>query len=350
MGLARTWCLVALALIASCTNELVSQRDAATSTDAGLDAASAALDGGGDAATQGDAFVIPGEDAFVSGTDDALVVNAPLPRGFACRAATTTVVTLENTGTTTWSGDLGYALAAVDPADPLALGTSSVALAAGETVAPGEMHDFALRLGATGVGAGTHTTSWRMARGASAFGATVEASIEVYPCETVSASSFDLGSVTIVGSPDVRGFTRTSTLTSLEWHVGSWHVDHTLRGTWPPIVIAPDGTTQEATVWIFFHIAGTWYATGGERLRPDQTDKGLSNPSQLGPDWLYDPGRWGVMSGYVPSPGDLVGMMVVAGSTRSDDNVIAMERTGVVLFPFPADDTDTIYPPFTWQE
>lgn len=112
----------------------------------------------------------------------------------------------------------------------------------------------------------------------------------------------------------------------------------------------PDGTTQEATVWGFFHIGGRWYATGGERLRPNQTDKMLDNPSHIGPGWLYDPGRWGVMTGYVPSPGELVGFMVVAGSTRSDDHVIVRERTGVVLVPFPADDVSTEFPPFAWME
>jgi hypothetical protein len=56
------------------------------------------------------------------------------------------------------------------------------------------------------------------------------------------------------------------------------------------------------------------------------------------------------MTGYVPPPGQLVGFMVVAGSTRSDDHVIVRERTGVVLVPFPADDVSTEFPPFAWTE
>jgi hypothetical protein len=192
-----------------------------------------------------------------------------------------------------------------------------------------------------------------MTRGAGAFGATVSGDVTVYACETITPADFDLAAVNIVGSPDVRGFARTSSITSIAFHpsAASWHIDHTLRGTWPPIVIDPtDGTTQEATIWIFFRIGGAWYATGGERLRPSQTDKGIPNPSQLGPDWLYDAGRWGIMAGYVPSPGDLVGFMVVAGSTRADDTVMVMERTGVVLIAFPADDVESSFPPFAWTE
>ncbi len=355
-SIAPAFLAAALSGIAGCNGQLASHRDdasAAIDGGAGIDGGprvdAASLD---DAASASDAGLDawePAVDAASPGTDDALVTNSPLPRGFGCTAATTTTLTLQNIGTTTWSGDLGYALVSVDPADPLAHGVVRAALAPGETVAPGETHDFAVRLDATGVAAGAHETAWRMSSG-SLFGATASSTIQVYPCETITPADFDLGAVQIIGSPDVRGFARTSTITALSFMPGTWHIDHTLRGTWPPIVIAPDGTTQEATVWVILRIGGAWYATGGERLRPAQADKSLSQPSQLGPDWLYDPGRWGVMAGYVPSPGDLTGFMVVAGSTRSDDNVMVMERTGVVLVPFPADDTTTSYPPFAWAE
>ena len=56
------------------------------------------------------------------------------------------------------------------------------------------------------------------------------------------------------------------------------------------------------------------------------------------------------MTGYVPPPGQLVGFMVVAGSTRSDNNVAVRERSGVVLVQFPTDDRTTEFPPFAWQE
>lgn len=160
---------------------------------------------------------------------------------------------------------------------------------------------------------------------------------------------FDLGGVTIVGSPDVRGWPITSRLTSLRFGGGQIHLDHTRRGTWPPVVIANDGTTQESTLWVFFNVNGKWYGTGGERWRPGQTDKALSKPSDIGPGWLYDQSRWGPMANYVPRPGELVGFMVAAGSTRSDANINVAERSQVVLINFPSDNGGA-FPPFAWEE
>lgn len=76
----------------------------------------------------------------------------------------------------------------------------------------------------------------------------------------------------------------------------------------------------------------------------------MSDPWAPGVEWLYDPNRWGPMTNYHPQPGELVGYMVAAGSTRSDANVNVAERTGVVLFPFPAHGQSASFPPFTWQE
>ncbi len=153
-----------------------------------------------------------------------------------------------------------------------------------------------------------------------------------------------------MGSPDVRSWPVTARITDLRFSPGTFHIDHQKRGLWNPPVDIGGGTLQEATVWVFFNVNGKWYGTGGERLRPNQTDKQLTKPSDVGPGWLYDPNRWGPMTNYVPKPGELVGFMVAAGSTRSDDHTNVRERTGVVLIPFPADGTTTSFPPFAWQE
>ncbi|HWW83510.1 MAG TPA: hypothetical protein VNZ26_07905, partial [Vicinamibacterales bacterium] len=170
------------------------------------------------------------------------------------------------------------------------------------------------------------------------------------PAPPAPPGGFNLSAVTILGSPDVRGWPITSQITSLVFSPGNLHIDHTKRGQWPPVVISSDGTTQESTIWVFFHINGVWYGTGGERLRPGQADKGLGGPSDIGPGWLYDPYRWGPMAGYVPQVGEIVGFMVAAGSTRSDNNVAVQERSSVVLIPFPADGITASFPPFAGQD
>jgi hypothetical protein len=159
---------------------------------------------------------------------------------------------------------------------------------------------------------------------------------------------FDLNAVQIVGgSPDVRGWPVTSQITSLVFSPGTIHIDHTKRGQWPGVDIG--GALQEATIWIFENINGQWYGTGGERLRPGQTDKQLSQPSRIGFDWFYSP-FWAPFTGYVPRPGEVVGFMVVAGSTRADANAPVQERTGVILIGFPPDGVTTSFPPYLWRE
>jgi hypothetical protein len=169
------------------------------------------------------------------------------------------------------------------------------------------------------------------------------------PPSPSAPGGFTLNAVSIIGgSPDVRGWPITSQLTALRFGGGKIYIDHTKRGRWPGVDIG--GALQEATIWVFFNINGRWHATGGERLRPGQTDKDLSEPSQIGPGWLYAKDRWGVMAGYQPRPGELVGFMITAGSTRADDNAPVKERTGVVLIPFPADRTYASFPAWAWAE
>ncbi len=157
------------------------------------------------------------------------------------------------------------------------------------------------------------------------------------------SADFDgLGNVQIVGgSPDVRSWAVTSRITSLRFSPGNIHLEHTKTGQWPGVDIG--GALQEMTLWVFFNIGGQWYATGGERWRPAQTDKALSAPSAIGPGWFYN-NNWAPMTGYVPRPGEQVGFMVVAGSTRVDSNAPVKERSNILMIPFPADGVTASFP------
>lgn len=289
----------------------------------------------------------PLTDAGTTLIDDATVVTSTFPSTLNCNQSVMVTVTVHNNGTSTWTKALGFYLGAVGDSDPYSPSTRA-ALDDNDSVPPGGEHTFTVTLNA-GATASTGVSDWQMLRdGVHWFGGISSTSISV---ACAMAPPFDLNQVTIEGSPDVRGFAVTSELTSLEFSPGDIHIDHTKRGQWPGVVIDPtDGTTQEATIWVFFNIGGAWYGTGGERLRPNQTDKQLDQPSSIGPGWLYDSNRWGPMTNYVPQPGELVGFMVVAGSTRSDNNVIVQERSKVVLVQFPSDGVTTTFPPFYWVE
>jgi hypothetical protein len=161
------------------------------------------------------------------------------------------------------------------------------------------------------------------------------------------AGDFAWSKVRIIGgSPDVRSWPITASITSLSMGGGTFHVDYTKRCGWPGVDIG--GALQEATIWMFEKIGGQWYGTGAERLRPCQADKGLARPSDIATGWFYS-AQWAPMSGYVPARGETVGFMVTAGSTRADANAPVRERTGVVLVAWPGDGGGA-WPPFLWRE
>ncbi len=310
-----------------------------------------------DAAPARDATPPPTPDAAVipdPASNAATFVDQTVPDHMEAGRAFSVRITFRNTGTVPWSRATGFYLGMTDAdghIDDQTWGTNRGFMDDGATTAPGETYTFAVTVTAP-ADAGTYTLRTQMLQdGVEWFGDLSPATaITVDDAAPPDQPPFDLNAVTIEGSPDVRGWPITSDLTDIEFHPGVFHIDHSLRGQWPPVVIDPDGTEQEATVWVFFAIDGVWYGTGGERLRPGQNEKQLDHASDIGPGWLYDANRWGPMTGYIPRPGELVGFMVAAGSTRSDDNVAVQERTNIVLIPFPVDGVDATYPPFAWSE
>ena len=170
------------------------------------------------------------------------------------------------------------------------------------------------------------------------------------PPSSQGPNGFSLANVQVVGSPNVLGWPVTSRMLSIGFRPGWFHFDHTKRGQWPGVVMAADGTLQEATIWIFYKINGQCYGTGAERVRPNQTDKPIENPWAPGEMWLYDPSRWGPMSGYQPQAGEPVGFMIAAGSTRSDATIAVAERSNVIFIDWPRMGETRNYPPFIWEE
>jgi len=153
------------------------------------------------------------------------------------------------------------------------------------------------------------------------------------PAPPSAPDGFNLNDVRIVGgSPDVRGWAITSDITELSMTGGYFHIDHTRRCQWPGVDMG--GALQEATIWIFERINGQWYGTGGERLRPCQTDKGLGSPLEIASGWFYN-SYWAPFTGHQPANGEMVGFMVAAGSTRADNNAPVHERTRIVMIPWP---------------
>lgn len=168
----------------------------------------------------------------------------------------------------------------------------------------------------------------------------------------------DLEQVEVRGAhPRVLGFSVTTAIRELTLRPGGMRVvlEEAAIAHWPVVSVGGGAApNQAATLWVFLYIGGRWFATGAERLKPEQI-LGETKPEDgtvddfIARNWLYDLNRWGPMTGYVPRAGEPVGFMVAAGSTRSDDNTPVEERSPVWVIAWPgADGQEDIVP--IWVE
>lgn len=154
----------------------------------------------------------------------------------------------------------------------------------------------------------------------------------------------DLSQVKVLGgAAGVLQFPASARLTSFGIVPNAMEIRTTGTESWSPVPLDANGTTQLATLWVFLFVNGQWCAAGAERLRPSQVNgvKPVAEPAAgglstlVGNGWLYDVNRWHEMANYNPKPGEAVGVMVVAGSTRSDDKTPTRARTQVIVVEWP---------------
>jgi hypothetical protein len=162
---------------------------------------------------------------------------------------------------------------------------------------------------------------------------------------TFQGPGFGLDDVIIMSSPDVRDWAVTTRLDRFGLNPGNMHIEFDKQGTWPSVDIG-GGTMQQATLWVLLNINNQWYATAAERLRPNQQNKPEDQlfTKWIGTSWLYDSGRWGPMTGYIPKVGEKVGIMVTQGSERSDGNWLVQERSDVLWIAWPKNGTAVSFP------
>jgi hypothetical protein len=164
--------------------------------------------------------------------------------------------------------------------------------------------------------------------------------------------AIDLAQATIYNSPsDLAGWARTATITSFSWTPGVMSVDFDKRvgpGRWPDTSFGTEGGNLQYTLGIcLLETTGHWDCSAAIQYwfgRDLGATTVLSN-------WFYDPGRWGPLVGHQPAPGELVGIFVGQGNlrgVRDHSGSTLLERSNVLLVPFPANDTGSFpitYPP-----
>jgi hypothetical protein len=153
-----------------------------------------------------------------------------------------------------------------------------------------------------------------------------------------SGDGINLNQAAIFNSPpDLGNWARTATITSISFSSGLMYVDFDKRdgsGRWPDITPPGWDGPLQYTLGICFNIGGQWDCSAAIQYwygRP------LGVTTNTAVDWFYDPIRWGPMTGYQPSPGEIVGIFVVAGNARNvhdHSGTYVLERSNVVLLPF----------------
>lgn len=102
----------------------------------------------------------------IRATDGAAFVTQSVPSAMVAGRSYTVSVTMQNTGTTTWTAAQSYGLGSTTPLNNTTWGMSRAALAGTDRVAPGQRKTFSWAVQAPAT-PGTYVFQWRMVRGSS---------------------------------------------------------------------------------------------------------------------------------------------------------------------------------------
>jgi hypothetical protein len=139
------------------------------------------------------------------------------------------------------------------------------------------------------------------------------------------------------GSPDVLSWPATATITRVTLLPNDVRFEYVKPGEpWPHVT--PPGWSGgiQLTLWIVVNRDGRWRTTGSiEFYQGDRPKVGSGSPLSSGQaDWWYYAPEIGQ-----PQPGELVGLFIAAGDQRRKDVRSVEERSNIVTFTVPPNDT-----------
>jgi hypothetical protein len=146
---------------------------------------------------------------------------------------------------------------------------------------------------------------------------------------------FNIANAVIWDNPgDFKSWAETSAITYVQFTDDAILVDFDKRdgpGRWPDVGFGSGAL--EYTLGMCVNIQGTWNCSATIQFWYGRDLEASGLPSYIAANWWYDT-RWGALQGYQPSCGETVGIYAAAGNLRDSGNVIAKERTNIVLMPF----------------
>lgn len=134
--------------------------------------------------------------------------------------------------------------------------------------------------------------------------------------------------------PDLGSWAETANITRVDLSSGRIVVDFDKRegpGRWPDVGFG-DGSL-EYTLGICLNIGGTWNCSAVVQFWSGRDLEAGGDVGNIAGEWFYD-SRWGALKGHQPAFGETVGWFVAAGNLRDSGNVIAKERSKVLMLPF----------------
>ncbi|MEQ1878103.1 MAG: hypothetical protein ABL958_15780 [Bdellovibrionia bacterium] len=139
---------------------------------------------------------------------------------------------------------------------------------------------------------------------------------------------------------DPRVFTRTSTVTRAEYTTrNEMIIEHSMAGQWPAVTWPfDDETLIDGNQWFLVNVNGRWVAGVNEWTRPGQTTK-VVDPYPA-PGVFYASDRWGILYGWIPQPGEVVGVFSTTPA-RARMNQGSGQRTNVWFLRVNADGSMT---------
>ena len=146
---------------------------------------------------------------------------------------------------------------------------------------------------------------------------------------------FNIANANIWDNPaDFKSWAETSQITYIQFTDSAILVDFDKRdgpGRWPDVGFGSG--SLEYTLGMCVNIQGEWNCSATVQFWYGRDLEASGRPDEIGINWWYDQ-RWGHLLGYQPQCGETVGFYAAAGNLRDVGNVIAKERTNIVLMPF----------------
>lgn len=152
----------------------------------------------------------------------------------------------------------------------------------------------------------------------------------------------------ILSGPDISNWPETATITHVEFQSGNFIVRHSKEsgpGAWGGAHVPGWGNIDKGgtdpgniqwTLWVVIPVNGQMVTGGCIGFWPGQ-DKGVGGPFSDGArNWWY---QIAGMAGHQPGPGELIGVIAVAGYDRLADVELLQERSNVCYVTVPQNDT-----------